>query len=108
MKTAYPYIKIYRFRLKPGAWEQFLALQRRADALYSKHFDYQIEFIRDAEDRDEVTEIQKYRSEDEASRAEHLHEIELDLRACFGEFQTLLSPESEGLESQLGELTLIR
>lgn len=108
MKTNYPYIKIYRYRLKPGVWDQFLALQRRADSLYSKHFDYQIEFIRDHEDIDEVTEVQKYRSEDEALEAENLHEVELQLRACFAEFQSLLSPDGEGIESQLGELTLIR
>lgn len=103
MSSASHYKIVYRFTLKPGAWDEFLSIQRTAHALYSKHVSYELDFLRSEVDPNEVIEIQTYRSHAEAKLTENLHEKEPALADLFQKFLRLLDPSKETIETTVGE-----
>lgn len=94
---------IYEFTLKSGAWDDFVQLQRKAHAIYSKYVSYELEFVRSEVDPNEIIEIQSFASQTDAKKIENLHEKEPDLAGLFKKFLTLLDPGKVAIETTVGE-----
>jgi hypothetical protein len=100
--------KIYRYRLKPGAWDSFVELQKRADTLYLKHVSYDVSFVRNLTDPQEITEIHIYKDINVANKANALNEVEPELSKLFSEFVQLLDPDHPEVKETQGETKKIR
>jgi len=101
--SAGKYRIIYRFTLKPDVWSDFLELQKKTHAIYSRHVSYTLEFVRSEVDPNDVIEVQTYPSQGDAKKIENLHEKEPELAGLFKKFLTLLDPSKGNIETTVGE-----
>ncbi|MBT2660038.1 hypothetical protein J7E35_03105 [Bacillus sp. ISL-45] len=54
------YVKIYRYRLKPGREQEYLEIQKEAERIYSHFIQKQTLFLQSSEDREVWQEIHIY------------------------------------------------
>ena len=106
--SQYMVTKIYKYQLAPNSWEEFLKLQKKADALYSKHISYEVSFIRDLKNPWKITELHCYTNLETAKKAESLHEIEPELKTLFKKFTKMLDAKNPKIRETIGELVFIR
>ena len=95
--------KVYRYQLAPNSWDRFLEVQKKADALYSKHVSYEISFVRSEENPLQITEIHRYPDLASAKKTASLHSLEPELTVLFEAFTGLLDPAHSQIEEVIGE-----
>lgn len=107
MKSGTHYKIVYKFTLRPDVWDEFLAHQRKAHAIYSNYVKYDLDFLRSEVDPNEILEIQTFASHEDAKKIENLHEKEPDLAGLFQKFLSLLDANKPGIDTIVGETTRI-
>ena len=100
--------KLYQYQLALDSWDGFVELQRRIDALYSKHISYEISFVRSSENPSKITEIHVYPDSTSLKKAESLHALEPELSNLFDVFVEMLDPTNKQIEETTGETLRLR
>lgn len=57
------YVKIYKYRLKPGREKEYLEIQKEAEQIYSRFVQKQTLFLQNSEDKEVWQEIHIYQNE---------------------------------------------
>jgi hypothetical protein len=82
--------KIYRYRVSPERWNEFIEIQKKAHTLYKKHISYEVVYIQSYESFGYITEIQTYPDRETAMMADRLINLEPELKILFDKFFSLL------------------
>ena len=100
--------KIYRYKIREGAWDEFIALQKQSDALYRSHVSYDVRYVQSHIDPTWVSEIHVYPDKETALKTEDLLNTEPRLLPLFQKFLALLDPEEPDVEEFIGDTYSIR
>lgn len=99
------YVKVYQFHLQKDKVEEYLMIQEKASAIYSKYIRFETMYLNSKEDETKWIEITRYKDEIEYNRSIILVNEEQEIHDLFNQFQSLLlSDKNEILEEDFVQI----
>ncbi len=94
------FIKTYKYQLLPGKIEEFLALQREANALYREHVKCEIELLESDRNPGEIVEIQYMADKQTYENARKALDADPRSAALQKRFVELLDPNAPAIQEE--------
>ncbi|WP_067935859.1 hypothetical protein [Alicyclobacillus kakegawensis] len=98
------FVKAYRYRLRPNCWDEYVAIQAQASAVYRRFIDYHAVYLRNNQDPNQITELDFFPDEESYNTAIKSVNKEPLIDSLFARFRDLLA---DGTEIDAEEYTRI-
>ncbi|WP_029420170.1 hypothetical protein [Alicyclobacillus macrosporangiidus] len=98
------FVKVYRYRLRPNCWDDYVTIQAQATEVYRRFIDYQTMYLRRNQDSSEIIELNFFPDEQSYHTAMELVNKEPHIHALFARFKDVLA---EGTEIEEQEYTQV-
>jgi len=89
------YVKIYRYRLKPGREQEYLEIQNEAERIYSHFIQKQTLFLQSSEDRKIWQEIHIYQDKMSYTETVSLVDQQPEIQVLYNRFLEVITSINE-------------
>jgi hypothetical protein len=89
------YVKIYRYRLKPGREQEYLEIQNEAERIYSHFIQKQTLFLQSSEDREVWQEIHIYKEKKSYTDTVSLVDQQPEIQVLYNRFLEVITSIEE-------------
>lgn len=94
------FVKMYQYYIHPEKTEQFWAVQKKPNSLYTKYVQYRVHFLRDEKNPSRWLEIQYYPNQESYEKGQRLVNEDQEIKELWKAFQSVLDPRYQIIQEE--------
>ncbi|SFU90194.1 hypothetical protein SAMN05421543_112114 [Alicyclobacillus macrosporangiidus] len=105
-EAAHRFVKVYRYRLRPNAWNDYVTIQAQAAEVYRQFVDYRAIYLRSNQDSSEIIELNFFPDEESYHAAIESVNQEPLIHSLFAKFKEVMAEGTEIDEQEYTQVLL--